>query len=141
MHRKPTSRRLLGRARHMRGEDTPAEKMAWVLLRNRQAFGLKFHRQVPIDSYIVDFYCHEFRLIIEIDGVVHDEPAQMEIDARRTERLTELHYRVLRVTNEIVLRSPDAFLQMIQDCLAREAPQHPSPSGRGRREAPGEGFQ
>ena len=109
MHRKPTPGKLLSRAREMRGEDTPAEKMAWVLLRDRRAFGLKFRRQVPIDRYIVDFYCDDFRLIIEIDGIVHDEPRQMEIDVRRTQRLTKLNYRVLRVTNEIVLKSPEAF--------------------------------
>ena len=65
----------------MRSEDTRAEKKPWVMLKDRRTLGLKFRRQVPIDRYIVDFYCHEIRVIVEIDGGVHDQPGQAEWDA------------------------------------------------------------
>ena len=71
----------------MRRLDSLAEKLAWVLLRNRRMFGLKFRRQVPIDHFIVDFYCHELRLIIELDGTIHNEPDQIRKDAKRNLRL------------------------------------------------------
>ena len=78
MQKKPAARELLSRARQMRTDDTRAEKLAWVLLRDRRMFGLKFRRQVPIENYIVDFYCQELRLIVELDGLVHDDPQQMQ---------------------------------------------------------------
>ena len=110
MKRQPTPRRFLDRARQMRHEDTFAEKLAWVLLRDRRMFGLKFRRQFPIDRFIVDFYCHELLLIIELDGDVHDEPQQMRKDAQRNLRLERLGYKILHVANGLVivdlLRSP-----------------------------------
>ena len=63
----------------MRRADGLAEKLAWVLLRDRRMLGLKFRRQVPIENFIVDFYCHELRLIIELDGGVHDQPKQLRV--------------------------------------------------------------
>ena len=59
---------LLERARALRREATDAERFLWSLLRNRQFLGLKFRRQHPLGGYIVDFYCHEARLGIELDG-------------------------------------------------------------------------
>jgi very-short-patch-repair endonuclease len=61
---------LTGPARQLRQSETLAEEIAWNLLRDRKAFGLKFRRQQPLGGYIVDFYCHELRLIIELDGEV-----------------------------------------------------------------------
>src|SRR5262245_62482616 len=77
MRRKPTPDQALSRARQMRHDDTLAEKLAWVLLRDRRMCGVKFRRQVPIENFIVDFYCHELRLIVELDGLVHDNPEQI----------------------------------------------------------------
>ena len=74
----------------MRHEDTLAEKLAWVLLRDRRMFGLKFRRHVAIENFIVDFYCHERRLVIELDGLVHDNPQQIQKGAQRNERLQKL---------------------------------------------------
>ena len=78
---RPTSmspKLFVKRARQMRHVDTRAEKKAWIQLKDRRTLGLKFRRQVPIDRYIVDFYCHEIRVIIELDGEVHDQPGQVE---------------------------------------------------------------
>jgi very-short-patch-repair endonuclease len=120
------------RARQMRREDTPGEKKAWIQLKDRRTLGLKFRRQVPIDRYIVDFYCHEIRVIIEIDGGVHHRPGQAEWDTERMARLEELGYRVLRIANEDVLKHPEVLFEMIHALYpSPAASRHPLPSGEG----------
>ena len=104
----------------MRTEDTPAEKLAWELLRNRRLLGLKFRRQVAIDRFIVDFYCHEVRLIIELDGDIHDFPGQAAQDDQRSSRLRELGYQILRVANGMVMHAPDLFLEEIRKFIPPE---------------------
>jgi very-short-patch-repair endonuclease len=59
-------------ARQMRCKPTPAEKQLWQKLKNKQLLGLKFRRQHSIDRFIVDFYCNEVRLVVEVDGSIHD---------------------------------------------------------------------
>jgi len=119
----------------MRRDDTRAEQEAWDQLKDRRTLGLKFRRQVPIDCYIVDFYCHEIRVIIEIDGGVHDHPGQVEWDAKRDQRLEELGYKVLRITNEDVLTQPDSLFEMINALYPSPGAPfldgHPLPSGEG----------
>jgi len=92
---------VLAHAREMRHPQTPAEAMLWRALRNRQT-GFKFRRQHPIDRFIVDFYCAEAKLLIEVDGATHLEPEQREYDKARTEYLEELGYKVIRFTNDDV---------------------------------------
>jgi len=116
--RTPTDPKILTYARKMRRCDTRAEKRAWVLLRDRRMLGLKFRRQFEIANYIVDFYCEELRLIVELDGGVHCDPRQARNDAIRDIHLQDLGYRVLRVPNEMVLRAPDQFEGEIKRFLA-----------------------
>ena len=94
----------------MRHIATDAEKKLWRLLRSRQLDAAKFRRQVPIENYIVDFACHEERLIVEVDGVQHAENPR---DAARDKRLAALGYRVLRFWNNDVLRNPRGVLETI----------------------------
>src|SRR5207253_9781033 len=61
----------LNRSKELRREQTKTERLTWCILRDRQTHGLKFRRQVPIAAYIVDFYCDEMRIIVELDGDVH----------------------------------------------------------------------
>ena len=119
---KGVPRKLVNRAREMRHEDTFAEKLAWVLLRDRRMFGLKFRRQVPIENFIVDFYCHELRLIVELDGLVHDEPQQMRRDRQRNARLQKLGYRILRVPNGMVMKDQELFADEIRRFLPSPGP-------------------
>jgi very-short-patch-repair endonuclease len=82
----------------------------------------------------VDFYCDELRLVIEIDGDVHETPAQKNRDAARDKRLFELGYQVLRIPNGLAIRDPESFLQMLQ--TLRPSPgaplaRHPLPGGEG----------
>ena len=103
--------RKLARARSFRRQPTLAEATAWSLLRGRQLLGLKFRRQQVIAGFIVDFYCPSQRLVLELDGGVHDDPTQREHDQARTEILRQLSIRVLRVPNH------DVHEQALRDLL------------------------
>ena len=106
-----TSQRIQKRARELRKEMTPAERILWGQLRNRQLEGLKFRRQHPLGRFIVDFCCAEHRLIVEVDGAVHR--GQQDRDEARTKVLREYGYEVLRFSNEAVLGDVDAVLEAI----------------------------
>src|SRR5271169_58007 len=93
---KPIDGVTLARARSLRSDQPDAERKLWSVLR-RHALGVKFRRQHPIGSFIVDFCCIEERLIVELDGSQH--ALQTETDARRTRFLKAKGYRVLRFWN------------------------------------------
>lgn len=103
-------------ARQMRHKPTPAEDALWQRLRNRGVGGAKFRRQYAIGRFIVDFVCLEHRLIIEVDGSIHEQ--QREYDAVRQAFLEAQGFRVLRFTNGDVLQFPDAVVEAIGDALA-----------------------
>ncbi|WP_026947189.1 endonuclease domain-containing protein [Algoriphagus marincola] len=91
------------RAKELRKQMTPAEKVLWNFLKNKSLEGFKFRRQHPIDKYIVDFYCHQKKLVIEVDGSIHDQLNQKEYDSGRTSVLEEFGLKVIRFRNEEVL--------------------------------------
>jgi very-short-patch-repair endonuclease len=103
---------LLKRAREMRQPQTPAETTLWRALRNRN-LKYKFRRQHPIENFIIDFYCAQAKLCIEIDGASHLEAAQMEYDAARTAYLQESGYQLIRFTNDDVRYNLDAVVDSI----------------------------
>ena len=103
--------KILQAARELRQPQTPAKQKLWSRLRNRQLNGLKIRRQHPIDRFIIDFYCAEAKLCIEIDGDSHAE--QVEYDQARTEYLYERGYSVIRFTNGEVFNQCEAVLQQI----------------------------
>ena len=86
-------------ARRFRQTPTDAEAAAWQILRNRAIHGLTFRRQQLIAGFVVDFYCPSQRLVLELDGGVHDDPDQREHDLARSQVLRRLSIRVLRVPN------------------------------------------
>ena len=100
---------ILARARELRRPQTPAETTLWRVLRNRN-LQYKFRRQHPIENFIVDFYCAQAKLCIEIDGFTHLEPSQAEYDAARTTYLEESGYKVIRFTNDDVRHNLDAVV-------------------------------
>ena len=108
---RPTTSKLLPRAKSMRRTPSDAEWKLWNVLRDRQLGGLKFRRQVPVGPYIADFICDECRLIVEIDGDKHAEAAAY--DERRTTVLNELNWRVIRFTARDVVRDIDAVLRSL----------------------------
>jgi very-short-patch-repair endonuclease len=98
-------KRLTKLARENRQNPTPAETLVWQkILRSKQFEHYKFLRQKPIGPYIVDFYCAELRLVIEIDGDSHAE--QVAYDAQRTTYLNGLGLRVIRYENRDVINNP-----------------------------------
>ncbi len=93
---------LTKKARENRKSPTPAEQKIWLdVLQGNKLQDLKFIRQKPLDAYIVDFYCSEYMLAVEIDGDSHGE--QEEYDQKRTERLNALGVTVIRYSNEDVM--------------------------------------
>jgi len=76
-------------ARELRKNSTLSEVLLWCELKNRQILGYQFHRQVPMLDYIVDFYCHELRLVIEIDGESHNHEISVKRDSIRQSRIEE----------------------------------------------------
>ncbi|GAB3219474.1 endonuclease domain-containing protein [Algoriphagus aestuariicola] len=105
------------RARELRKSLTPAERILWDVLQNRQMEGYKFRRQHPIYRYIADFYCHELRLVIELDGGVHDKVDQQEHDSNRDLVIREFGIRILRFKNEEVVNELERVLERIRAVL------------------------
>lgn len=102
----------LQRARELRHEMTPAEKMLWQPLRGNKLGVLHFRRQQIIAGFIVDFYCHAASLVIEIEGEIHQQ--QQEYDAERDKVLSEMGLRVLHIPNEEVLKDLPQVLKKIR---------------------------
>jgi very-short-patch-repair endonuclease len=103
--------------RRLRAEETEAEAALWQLLRNRKLIGAKFRRQVPIGRYVADFYCHERKLIIELDGGAHSDPDRQIHDRNRDTFLLAMGLRILRLSNEESLGDPQKTLAQIRKAL------------------------
>jgi very-short-patch-repair endonuclease len=99
------------RATKLRHDPTYPEKLLWSLLRGRQLDGLKFRRQHPIEPYIVDYYCADELLVVELDGKSHNETA--EYDRQRSDFLGSLGLTVYRITNDEVLTNLDGVAEGI----------------------------
>ncbi|HYO70104.1 MAG TPA: endonuclease domain-containing protein [Archangium sp.] len=117
---------LLERCRDLRRSSTDAESLLWKLLRARQLAGFKFRRQHQFGSYILDFFCAEHSLGIELDGDQHALPANVLRDAARSRFLAQQGVRVLRFGNRDVLFETEAVLMRIYTVLT-EAEGRPSP--------------
>jgi len=110
---KKATTKLIEFARELRKNQTDAETVLWQLLRNRQLNNLKFRRQHPIDNYIADFYCHELKLVIELDGGQHFTDKGKQKDIQRTSNLKQHGIEVLRFDNRQVLTETEAVLESI----------------------------
>ncbi|SKB70568.1 Very-short-patch-repair endonuclease [Salegentibacter holothuriorum] len=105
---------IFQKARHLRKNTTPAEKKLWNELRNKKLNGYKFRKQHPIHLFIVDFYCHELGLIIEVDGKYHDKTEQIKKDQERTELLKFQNLKLIRFTNDEVINKLHNVLEEIK---------------------------
>ena len=113
---------IFERAKAMRENMTQSEKAVWVLLKSKNMKGLRFKPQHPIDIFIADFYCHQLKLVIEIDGGIHKSAEQKEYDIGRTAELEHWGIKVIRFTNEEVKNNINQIqIEIEQICVSRRA--------------------
>jgi len=104
----------LQRAKELRREMTPAEKILWQEVRAKK-LGVRFRRQQIIQGFIVDFYCHKAALVVEVDGDIHD--LQQDEDARREKALREMGLRIVRFRNDEVVKNLSTVVGGIKELL------------------------
>ena len=103
----------------LRREMTDAERLLWLRLRGKQLMGVQFYRQKPIGNYVVDFCAPRSKIVVEVDGSQHHEPAAMKADTERDEYLSGLGLNVLRFDNLQVLRETESVLDTISRAIAK----------------------
>jgi len=101
-------------AKELRKNETEAEKMLWSKLNKNQIIGLQFRRQHPINIFIADFYCPKIKLVIEVDGSIHEIFEYEEHDIGRSEMLNDFGITVIRFTNEKILNDLDGTIKQIE---------------------------
>lgn len=130
---------LVSFARGFRRNETAAEQRLWSKLRNRQLAGWKFKRQVPFGRYVLDFFCFDARLAIEVDGATHSSVIEFADDAMRTAFLESQGVKVLRCANLDIDENLDGVIEMIYLELGQQAA--PSPALCARLSPRGEAHQ
>ncbi len=116
MHKgaKPDLFSLAGQHRKL---STEAEQILWENLRSRRLNGFKFRRQHPIKDFIVDFFCADIGLAVEVDGEYHDQAEQQLADEQRTIELNKVNIKVIRFTNHEVIHNTSEVLKQIVEHL------------------------
>jgi very-short-patch-repair endonuclease len=115
-----TKKELILLARELRKEMTRAEEILWLFLRNQKLNGVIFRPQQPIDIFVVDFYCRQYKLVIEVDGGIHEIPEIKERDENRTFELENLGLTVIRFTNDEIISETGKVLEAIKCNFARQ---------------------
>ena len=133
----------IARAKVLRHNKTWAEKEVWSWLRAKRFSKFKFRRPHPVGPYVLDFFCNEAKLAIELDGSGHGYPKRQKQDQLRDTRLKKQGIEVLRIWNSRIRSDKEMVRRMIWEALNRRVPrgsqQSPSPSGRGQGEGEGLG--
>ena len=120
------------RAKRLRREMTRAETLLWRHLKADRLGGLGFRRQVPMGNYIADFVAHSCKLIVEVDGESHDFEARIRHDERRDRWFETRGYRVLRFTNDDVMKNLEGVALVITEAAEQAAPLSLTLSRKGR---------
>lgn len=118
-------------ASDLRNSSTKSEIRLWKYLKGKQ-FGVRFVRQKPIGNYILDFYCKELQLAIELDGLSHHFEETMKKDEEKERYLKSLGIEVLRFEDKEVLGDIDNVIAVLMDCIDRRSNTPPVPSQEGR---------
>lgn len=113
----PYNPKLKELARDLRNNSTKAEIILWLKLKSKQMYGYDFHRQKPIDNYILDFFCQELMLGIEVDGYSHGIVEVYEKDIVKEEKMNYLGIGILRFTDDQILRDMDNVLRAIESYI------------------------
>lgn len=120
----PYEKQKIGKAKALRKNTTPQERRLWFQF--LREYSPRFQRQRAIEGYIVDFYCHHAKLVVELDGSQHDMPQEMEYDEKRSACLEKYGLKILRFSNEDVNRRFQSVCQAIhQEVCLRTAGNHP----------------
>ncbi len=127
----PYNPKLKELARQLRNNSTKAEVILWLKIKGKQMRGYNFHRQKPIDNYILDFFCHELMLGIEVDGYSHQLTDVYYKDQKKEQKINALGITILRFTDDQVLKDMCNVLLAIEDYIHRYEKHTPSPSQEG----------
>lgn len=123
-------------AKALRANEPDAEKVFWSRLKGKQ-LGVKFRRQHPLHDFIADFYCHSHRLVIEVDGEIHQTPQNKSYDTSRSEAFNSFGIQTIRFTNAEVIHQTDAVVASIKAILNQTTL---PPSGKGESNLGGQGV-
>ena len=121
----PYNSKLKEYARQLRNNSTKSEIFLWLKLKGKQIYGYNFHRQKPIDDYILDFFCYELMLGIEIDGYSHEILEVYEKDNIKTKRMNKLGISILRFSDNQVFNEMDNVLRAIEYFIIEFENTHP----------------
>ena len=104
-------------AKELRKNETEAEKILWTKLNRNQMIGLQFRRQHPINMFIADFYCSKIKLVIEVDGSIHDLPENEAYDLGRSEILNDFGITLIRFPNEQIINNIENTINKIEESV------------------------
>ncbi len=121
----PYNPKLKELARQLRNNSTKSEIFLWLKLKGKQIYGYDFHRQKPIDNYILDFFCYELMLGIEIDGYSHEILEVYEKDNIKTKRMNKLGISILRFSDIQVFNEMDNVMRAIEHFIIEFENTHP----------------
>jgi len=117
----PVPARLLEAARELRKSMTDAEQLLWLCLRRKQLAGYRFRRQHPLQRFVLDFYCSEVKLAVELDGGQHNDAVSISCDSQRTAFLKTQGILVVRVWNNEVFENLEGVLQKIYEVVVERS--------------------
>ncbi|MGZ8556892.1 MAG: endonuclease domain-containing protein, partial [Chitinophagaceae bacterium] len=109
---------IFQKAEELRNRKTPAEELLWKLIHINE-WKLKFRRQHPVANWVVDFYCHSIKLVVELEGGIHEEEEVKRNDEERESYLKRMGLTVLRFKNEEVLVNKKSVLEKISEAIVR----------------------
>ena len=127
----PYNPKLKEFARQLRNNSTETEIFLWLKLKGKQMYGYDFHRQKPIDNFILDFFCYELMLGIEVDGYSHEFLEVYNKDCIKEKRMNEFGITILRFSDEQVLKDMENVLRAIEFYIYEYENHTPSPSQEG----------
>lgn len=127
----PYNPKLKELARALRNNSTKAEIILWLKLKGKQMYGYDFHRQKPIDNYILDFFCYELMLGIEVDGYSHEFLEVYNKDCKKEKKMNEFGISVLRFSDNEVLKDMENVIRAIEFFIEEFEKHTPSPSPEG----------
>lgn len=108
--------------RKLRQYSTHAEELVWKYLRDRQMLGYKFKRQYSVDQYVIDFYCSELKLAVELDGASHNSPERKEYDIKRQNKLETFGIKFVRISDDELFGNPNKTFEKIEEAIKGLSP-------------------